>query len=86
MLLKTKYFPRQIRPAVGPWDGSTIYAQIYVLEILSSANHVDLVGIDAQGRQKKHERLGNIFMLLMLFIDFLELILALFDKISGRKK
>ena len=28
-----------------------IWDQIYVLENLSLANHVDLVGIDTQGRQ-----------------------------------
>ena len=46
-----KYYPRQILLAVGPCDGSTIYDQIYVLENLASANHVDLVSIDTQGRQ-----------------------------------
>ena len=70
MQLKTKYYPRQILLAVGPCDGSTISDKIYVLENLSSANHVDLVSIDTQARQYKCERFGNIFMLLVLFTDF----------------
>ena len=73
MLLKTKYYPRQILLAVRPCDGSTIYDQIYVVENLSLANHVDLVSIDTQGRQWKYERFGNIFMLLVLFTDFWQL-------------
>ena len=51
MLLKTKYFLPQIHLEVGPCKGSTISEQIYVLENLSLANHVDLVRIETQGRQ-----------------------------------
>ena len=56
--------------------GSTISDQIYVLENLSLANHVDLVSIDTQGRQRKYERFGIIFMLLVWFTDFWDMILA----------
>jgi hypothetical protein len=44
MLLKTKYCPPRICVDVGSCKKSTICGQIYVLENLTSANHVDLVG------------------------------------------
>jgi hypothetical protein len=79
MLLKTEYSSPRIRLEVGPYENSTICRQIYVLENLTLANRVDLVGVYIQGEKYKYRSLGNIFPLLGLLPDFRELILTLFN-------
>jgi hypothetical protein len=54
--------------------------QIYVLENLTLANCLDLVGVYIQGEKYKYRSLGNICPLLGLLPDFRELILTLFNK------